>query len=92
MPEADDWRLRDQSNYLLGRTMRWATWTPYRENRDHDHCEFCAAEISDRPVDEHTEYNAGWVTEDNYHWICPVCFADFREQFGWAVEGAAPTP
>jgi hypothetical protein len=73
--------------------VHWSTWTPYREHWDHDHCAFCAAEISDRPVDDHTEYNAAWVTEDNnYDWICPVCFVDFREQFGWAVEGSAPTP
>ena len=46
--EDDDWRLQGQEKYLLGRTMRWTTWAPYRENWDHDHCEFCMAKISDR--------------------------------------------
>jgi hypothetical protein len=92
MPTAadDDWRLKNQASYLAGRTLVWARWTPYREGWDHDHCEFCWDEISDRPVDEHTRYNAGWVTaDDHYHWICPRCFEDFDERFAWKVE---PTP
>jgi hypothetical protein len=82
----DDWRLTDQDRYLAGRTVRWAVWWPCRDGWDHDHCEFCWAEISDRPVDEHTEYNAAWVTENDHHWICPTCFADFRERFAWVIE------
>jgi hypothetical protein len=23
--------------------------------------------------------------EDDYHWICDECFADFRGKFGWTV-------
>ncbi len=72
--------------------MLLTTSTPYRENWDHDHCVFCTAEISDRAIDEHTEYNAAWATEDNYHWICPRCFDDFREQFDLKVATAPPTP
>ena len=48
--EDDDWRLQGQEKYLLGRTMRWATWAPYREDWDHDHCEFCMAEDLGRPL------------------------------------------
>ena len=81
-----DWRLMNQEPYLAGRTLRWATWTPYRDGWDHDHCSFCSAEISDRPVDDHTEYNAAWVTaDDSYHWVCPPCFEDFRARFAWVV-------
>ena len=66
--------------------MRWSVWSPYREGWDHDHCAFCWAEISDQPIDEHTEHNTAWVTDDNYHWICPKCFDDFRERFAWVIE------
>jgi len=92
--EDDDWRLQGQERYLLGRTVRWAIWASDRENWDHDHCDFCMAKIWDRfnPSDDHVQYAAAWVTEDNHHWICPVCFDDFRERFGWVVEGSAPTP
>ena len=89
----DDWRLQGQERYLTGRTLRWAVWWSYQEGWDHDHCEFCWAEISDRPIDDHTEYNAMWVTaDDDYHWICPNCFSDFRTRFGWSVVGDEPTP
>lgn len=27
----------------------------------------------------------GYVTEDDYHWVCEKCFADFRDQFGWSI-------
>jgi hypothetical protein len=89
----DDWRLQGQDEYLSGRTLRWATWWPYREGWDHDHCEFCWSEISDQPVDEHVQHNAAWVTEDDdYHWICPRCFEDFREQFAWVVADLGNPP
>jgi hypothetical protein len=87
----DDWRLQGQESYLSGRSMKWAAWWPYRADWDHDHCEFCTAEISDRPVDDHTEFNAAWVTaDDSYHWVCPRCFDDFHERFGWIVVGDIP--
>jgi hypothetical protein len=31
-------------------------------------------------------YQEGYVTEDNRHWICPPCFADFRDKFRWTVK------
>jgi hypothetical protein len=30
---------------------------------------------------------AGYTTADNYHWVCPRCFADFRERFRWRLVG-----
>jgi hypothetical protein len=91
MPSDGDWRLQGQENHMHGRAMRWAVWTPTRDDWDHDHCVFCSAEISDRPVDDHTDYNAAWVTSDDaYHWVCPACFDDFRERFEWFVVGDSP--
>lgn len=79
-----------QEKYLLGAQLRWMVWRPYRPGWDHDQCAFCQSEISDRPVDEHTLYNAAWVTaSDEYTWICPSCFDDFRERFRWEI---VPTP
>lgn len=74
-----------QESYLCGRSMRLARWTPYRQGWDHDHCDFCAAEISDDPTG-HAAYKEAWVTaDDDYSWVCPECFNDFRERFGWVV-------
>ena len=68
-----------------------ATW-------GHDHCEFCWQEFStdhdcadgSRPLTEgYTARGpAGRPDEqrrDNYHWVCPTCFDDFKEHFGWTI-------
>ena len=72
-----------QESYLAGRSLRFARWTPYRLGWDHDHCDFCSAEISDDQTG-HADFNEAWVTaDDDYTWVCPKCFNDFRERFGW---------
>jgi hypothetical protein len=86
----DDWRITNQDAYLRNRTLRWTVWRAPRVEWDHDHCEFCWAEISDRPVDDHTKYNEAWVTEDGKNWIRQPCFVDFRERFGWKVAADEP--
>lgn len=81
-----DWRLTGQESYLSGRRLLWRKWWSYTEAWDHDHCAFCWAEFAS-DVSEHTPYDAGWVTaDDDYTWICPVCFEDFKDRFGWTVE------
>lgn len=76
-----------QEKDLLDARLKGASWKPSKPGWDHDHCAFCADEICDRPVDEHTSCNAAWVdVVDEYHWVCPVCFEDFRESFRWTVE------
>ena len=81
----EDWRLMGQESYLAGRSWCFRRWTPYRNGWDHDHCDFCAAEISDDETG-HADFNEAWVTaNDGYTWVCPTCFADFRERFSWAV-------
>ena len=82
-----DWRLTGQERWLTGRHWRWSTWASERDEWDHDHCDFCWAEISDRPIDEHTAYNTAWMTVDTPEaWVCPPCFEDFRQRFGWSVD------
>jgi hypothetical protein len=91
--EDDDWRLQGQERYLRGRILHWAVWSSDRDVWDHDHCDFCMAKIWDRcdANDDHVQYKAAWVTDDKNHWICPVCFDDFRQRFGWIVEGSRST-
>ncbi|GAB3396912.1 hypothetical protein GCM10027568_31990 [Humibacter soli] len=81
----EDWRLTDQETYLEGRSLRFAGWTAYRPGWDHDHCEFCFAEISNDSTG-HAEYSEAWVTaDDGYTWVCPQCFTDLRQRFHWVV-------
>lgn len=76
-----DWRLQGQEAFLRGAALRRVEYKPYRTGWDHDHCEFCGSKFS-RDLDDLHE---GYVTEDNYHWICDGCYQDFRVQFGWRV-------
>jgi hypothetical protein len=78
-----DWRLRDQTKYLQNAVVLWKAYKPSRESWSHDHCEFCWRKFveGEGPGDLHR----GYCTEDEYHWICPQCFEDFKEMFGLTV-------
>lgn len=75
-----DWRLRGQERYLKGVKLDKSSYSPYRENWDHDHCEFCNATFSLKIEGSETE---GWSTENRYHWVCNECYNDFKILFDW---------
>ncbi len=77
----DDWRLLNQEEYLFGVTLTHEIWRAKGRN-DHDHCAFCWAKFADFDGCLHE----GWCTEDRYHWICDICYQDFRERFKWSVK------
>ena len=64
---------------------------------DHDHCDFCYATFMDtsgfdeRWREHHSDVlTAGYTPappNDTFGsvWVCPTCFDDFRERFGWTV-------
>ena len=83
MIEKDDWRLANPQEYLKGLTFSWKKYTRYREGWDHDHCEFCRAKFMETAgKDILTE---GYVSTDNYRWICKSCFDDFKEMFQFKI-------
>lgn len=73
-----DWRLTNQMKYLYQATLRYKKFIAH-DSSDHAHCEFCWKKFGEG--DE--SINAGYTTSDMYRWICPQCFDDFRELFGW---------
>lgn len=80
-----DWRLQGQEEYLQGARLARRSYRRYGPNPtwDHDHCEFCTAEFM---VEDHPDVlHEGYATLDDYRWICPTCFEDFRERFAWTV-------
>ncbi len=83
MAETDDWRLTGQELYMLGVALEWAEWHAPRPDWDHDHCEFCWAKFAGPELPD--ALHAGYATLDRYRWVCPQCFADFRQRFGWQV-------
>jgi hypothetical protein len=80
----DDWRLQGQQRYLSGVTLVFKAWRQTRTGWDHDHCEFCGAKFSGRGGVDTLSH--GYATEDEYRWICPQCFNDFRGRFRWRTE------
>ena len=86
MREANDWRLRNQTQYLKDVTLVWRSYAPANSENDHDHCEFCWAEFSAREARD--VLHEGYATVDGYRWICRSCFDDFLDMFAWRVEQA----
>ena len=83
MAKYEDWRLLGQEKYLKGKALAYRRWKRPRPDWDHDHCEFCGAKFMEEP--DADTLQEGYCTLDEYHWICPECFRDFREMFGWQV-------
>jgi len=82
MVNLDDWRLTDQEKYLMGVTLSYRRWFSLSSTWEHDHCEFCNIKFSDKITGCLT---TGYTTIDNYRWICPQCFTDFKDIFFWKV-------
>jgi hypothetical protein len=79
-----DWRLQGQERFLQGATLCRRKYTQFRDNWEHDHCEFCDRKFSERQGD----VTEGYSTMDGYHWICGNCFADFEAGFDWKIAKA----
>ena len=73
-----DWRLNNQIDYLYKARLKKSVFLPTSGN-DHEHCEFCWDKFG------HNALKLGYCTLDEYRWICPTCFDDFKEQFQWIV-------
>jgi rubrerythrin len=86
-----DWRLTNQEKYLksVSLSLRKFQVRAAQPEWDHEHCEFCWAKVVEKKNAEDTEFlTEAYATEDGARWICPQCFADFREQFGWILRDA----
>ena len=96
MPEADDdWRLRGQEKHLSRAALQWQDWWTDRPPDsggpwDHDHCDFCWQKFAAQAFDgdDPPTLLAGFCTPDGRHWICPDCFSDFHQRFGWTLAGS----
>ncbi len=73
----------NQEQFLKGVSLTLKPYSIFREEWDHDHCTFCSAKfmVPGTPDTLHE----GYTTKDNYHWVCPQCFEDFKEMFKWTV-------
>lgn len=84
MIDKNDWRLQGQEKYLKGVSLALKKYSKYREDWDHDHCEFCHEKFMEEGNPDCL--HEGYVTSDNYRWICKQCFEDFNEMFQWIAK------
>ncbi len=83
MAESNDWRLQGQEKYLKGVILIFKKYTQYSPDWDHDHCEFCSVKFMEEGNSDCHHY--GYVTCNNYRWICTQCFEDFKEMIDWKI-------
>jgi hypothetical protein len=85
MTDKKDWRLNNQEKYLKGITLVRRSYRQYAKNPnwDHDHCDFCWGKFSLKECED--SIREGYATVDDYYWICPTCFEDFKDMFNWKV-------
>jgi hypothetical protein len=76
---ANDWRRFRQDRYLLRAKLALRAWRQSWPHWDHDHCEFCWAKFMSAGYPD--TLSAGYCTLDEYRWICPRCYKDFRDEF-----------
>ncbi|MBK8651580.1 MAG: hypothetical protein IPN23_07725 [Elusimicrobia bacterium] len=79
--QSTDWRYRGQDKYLKGVALYWKKYKRFRENWDHDHCEFCWKKFTEESDSQNL--HEGYTTDNNYRWVCEKCFLDFKELFEW---------
>lgn len=66
---------------MVGAKLKHMPWCSKKPSWDHDHCEFCSVKITSLNIPDALQ--EGYATPDLYHWVCPQCFEDFREEFQW---------
>jgi hypothetical protein len=84
---AEDWRLRNQADYLTGVVLYRRKYVAPSKDWDHDHCMFCWATFREK-VESPRILTEGFATADGLWWICDTCFNDFRQQFRWILAEA----
>ena len=86
MPDKNDWRIRNQEDYLMGDKLHKQDYAAPSPKWDHDHCEFCWATFSEHDGDLHE----GYCALDKKRWICEQCFQDFKGMFNFTPPGKTP--
>ena len=78
---ANDWYIREykEKEYLHKKTLFLKSFQG--QSNEHDHCELCWARFSMAPNDLHR----GYYEPISMSWICPDCFCDAAELFGWTT-------
>lgn len=74
----NDWRIRNQEEYLMNKTLYLHNFCKQSPMWDHEHCEFCFEKIMENS-------NKAYSTLDDCYWICKACYEDFKQDFGLSI-------
>ena len=96
MVDKDDWRLTAGpvigfEEELKNIPLYFIPFQPLSETWDHEHCAFCWAKFYRHDGCLWEGYCTRPENTRDAHWICPECYEDFKEMFGWRVIDAAET-
>ena len=88
--EKDDWRLSGgplagNEELIMDATLYYIPFTQFSESWDHEHCSFCWAKFFTDDSSLHEGYCTTPNNERGAHWICPQCYEDFKDMFGWKL-------
>lgn len=87
-----DWRLEQLEMHgdFRGFAFQRKKYREYRPGWDHDHCIACNTKLAEFESDKEIILHEGYAsTEDvlngaDYYWVCPECFALFKEEMDWS--------
>lgn len=64
--------------FLVGAKLTYRQFIPTKA-KDHEHCNMCGAKFSDNVND----LRFGYATDDDTGWVCPACFAYYKDEYEW---------
>jgi len=80
-----DWREQGQERYLTGLVFIKEVYHVYKEDWEHDHCEFCNEKFSEK-IDNCLK--VGYSAKSGYYWICVECMIDFKDKYKLVIATA----
>ena len=91
MTEEKDWRLElgpmvSNGDSIKNIPLYFIPFRPLSDKWDHEHCIFCWAKFYMHPECLQEGYCTSPENTRDAHWICPECYADFKDRFGWTVQ------
>jgi len=81
-----------QERFLQGAEFVHKPYRVWSDRWEHDHCAFCTRKFVEARRSTDDAVTIGYAAlargpegQDDYHWVCEACFADFCERFEWRV-------
>jgi len=81
---------------LIGATLRWKRYRVWTSSSVSGRCELCGARFTEWGTpglnSGYSVVRGGPAGQDDYRWICAVCFETHRDHFCWTVLDTTGAP